>query len=439
VLFGTDGIRARFGEFPLDRASVQALGGLIAEELGPHGHLVLGCDTRSSCAQLVKWLLAGWQGGKVEDLGVVTTPMVAYETSRRGASMGIAITASHNPPEYNGLKFFEGSGLKLCEQKALAWSERVESGRVSAKGMATGEPARTRTLPNHYAGLLHRHFQRADFGELALAWDLANGAASACLPQWLRELTGNPVIMGDAPDGSNINQGCGAMEVKALGELVRCRGLHAGFALDGDGDRLVVVGPDGQPIHGDLVLYGLVQAMAREGQNITTVVGTILTGLGLETRLVQDGIRLLRTPVGDQHVLATMVDQGWLVGGEPSGHLIQADLFPAGDGLLAALRLARAMAADPQFWQTIAARVDLLPTLECNIAVRHKPPLASLPTLTEAARKLEGHMGSRGRLILRYSGTEPKIRLVVESGDLRQFEQPIQALKTLIERELGHA
>jgi phosphoglucosamine mutase len=399
----------------------------------------MGCDTRASGAQLMAWLLAGLQAGQVEDLGVVTTPVVAYETARRGASLGIVLTASHNPPEYNGLKFFERSGLKLTESRARSWSERVESGTISAKGNASAELARTPVLPDHYAGLLHHHFRKPDFHGVTLAWDLANGAASARVPQWLRELTDNPVIMGVSPDGNNINQGCGAMAVEALGELVCDQGLNAGFALDGDGDRLVVVGPDGQPIHGDLVLYGLVQAMAREGQNITTVVGTILTGLGLETRLAQDGIRLLRTPVGDQHVLAAMVEQGWLVGGEPSGHLIQADLFPAGDGLLAALRLARAMAADPHFWKEIAASVALLPTLECNISVRHKPPLASLPTLSEAARELEHHMGSRGRLILRYSGTEPKIRLVVESGELAQFEQPIQALKTTIERELGHA
>ncbi|MCB1049718.1 MAG: hypothetical protein KDC71_03895 [Acidobacteria bacterium] len=435
MLFGTDGIRAKMGQAPLDAETIQRIGQLLLHTYGPGGKIVVGSDTRGSCQQLKHWLFDGFPFENILDLGVVPTPVVAFETRARGAQLGIMLTASHNPPEYNGLKFFGPQGYKLPAETAQAWSDMVENDRVPH--VQNGQPELHAATPEHYEKFLLSQFAQDQFKGQTLAWDLANGAGSTWVPNWVRPLMGLQPIVGDQPNGHNINLGFGALDVAHLSRLVREKGLAGGMALDGDGDRLVVVDAQGMAIHGDRVLYGLYRAMLEEGHLVKDVVGTILTGLGLESVFRLEGVSLHRTPVGDQYVLSHMLEHGLLLGGEPSGHLIQGDLFYAGDGFLAGLRLTRAMARNPHFWAEVNERIPLLPTFEKNVEVRVKPPLSTLRLVSAAAHQLERTMGEQGRLILRYSGTEPKLRVVVESGQLSRFQGEIEALLQAIQSELG--
>lgn len=432
MIFGTDGIRARMGEAPLDQTTITKLSRVLRESLGPEATLVLGTDTRASCIDLRAWITSHLGGLFIHDLGIVPTPVVAFETRARGADLGIMITASHNPAEDNGLKFFDRRGLKLDTQQARAWSDRV-----AAMPLVKSEhPPQTTTCgADHYLSFVGKHFKPEDFQGLRAVFDLAHGAATHLAPELIRMLAIDAETMGAEPNGHNINQGCGALHPKALSARLRESGRTLGFALDGDGDRLVVCAPD--PLPGDVVLYAMLEAYGIDRPLPKALVGTIMCNKGLEDALAERGILLVRTDVGDQHVLAEMVEKGHHLGGEPSGHLIQADLFPAGDGLLAALRLARGLKYRPDLIEQARRAVPIYPHYENALPVRHKPLLESQALVHASLSQLQAQAPYPDRVIVRYSGTEPKLRIYVEAPDLEPLKSAIAALEAAVAEELA--
>jgi len=432
MIFGTDGLRATVGEEPLSESTIAKLSKVLRNHLGHRARVVIGRDTRASCNQLFEWITRQFAGVSVLNLGVVPTPAVAYEARHHKADLGIMITASHNPAGDNGYKFFDRSGLKIKFAQAKAWSDQVEA---MTETPPPNPPDAIVQAPNGYRQLVKDHFKPDQFKGLRVAFDFAHGATTGLGEELITGLMPGAIFMGDYPNGTNINAGVGALHPEALAEVVRSKDLDLGFAFDGDGDRLVVV--DSQGIcHGDILLYALKRILDSEGARLNDVVGTILCGLGLQERLSAEGVQFHRTPVGDQNVLACMAEHDILLGGEPSGHLIQGDIFPAGDGLLAALRLARAFKNDRQLLAEARKQVPLYPVFEEAYPVRHKPELTSLAPVDEALAQLKTSLGERGRVILRYSGTEPKIRLFVEAYDLAPYQPHIGGLISAIEESL---
>ncbi len=432
MIFGTDGIRGRFGVAPMDKSTIGKLSSVLRGWL-PEGALVLlGSDTRSSGREIRNWITGNLGTVKVLDLGVAPTPVVAFETRAREAHLGIMTTASHNPAHDNGLKFFDSRGLKIGKEVARLWSDRL-----TRENMGSGkEPAPPLPCtPDHYRAFLLDHFEKDDFKGLRIGFDTAHGATSNLVKELSWDLGLDAVFTGDRPDGENINAAVGAMYPKHINQLVIRHDLDVGFAFDGDGDRLVV--SDTEILHGDRLLYALFKVMAAEGKSLDSLVGTIMCGMGLEQTLNKEGVRLIRTKVGDRNVLVRMLEENLSLGGETSGHIIQGDLFPAGDGFLAALRLARAMARNSDLLQQARAAVPLFPYFEKAYPVARKPPLVSVENLWSFITRLEEAMKGSGRLIIRYSGTEPKLRVFLEASDLAPFREAITELETLIGKELG--
>ncbi|MDJ0838241.1 MAG: hypothetical protein QNK37_17120 [Acidobacteriota bacterium] len=431
MIFGTDGIRARLGDYPLDETTISRLSHVLENWLRPEIKVVIGSDTRASCDDLKRWVTSYLDTITVIDLGIVPTPVVAYEVKARGANLGIMITASHNPAQDNGLKFFDGNGLKIQYDLAKNWSHHV----VARDNIGPERPARLNgDTASNYRAFIKRHFKPSHFKGLRVAFDLANGAGASFVKELCADLKIDAVFTGDEPDGQNINDGVGALHLHHLSNFVEKHNLDVGFALDGDGDRLALAAP--QPIKGDIMLYALYLTYKQEGHRIPALVGTIMCGMGLQQKLHEEGVELIRTPVGDQNVLHEMVERKLPLGGETSGHLIQADLFPAGDGFLGALRIARAMAKDRNLLKDAVANVPLYPVYEEAFKVRHKPPLETIEDLKTQVMVIRGQLGDTGRLIIRYSGTEPKLRLYVEAPDLAPFKGGIDDLKDIIAAEL---
>jgi len=426
MIFGTDGIRSTFGEGPLRQEVIARLSKVISADLGQGVSIVLGMDTRESGPQLKSWLCSCWEAIRVLDLGVVPTPVVAFETKAQGADLGVMVTASHNPFQDNGLKFFTSEGIKISKEIAIRWSRAVEDD----SSLPVEKHGKVSTLrPHAYESFLKNHFEP---NSLPLVLDLANGAASPVVAGWVDWFFPQAQIIGNEPDGTNINHQCGALHPQALGDRVVETGACAGFALDGDGDRLVVVDAHGQPIHGDRVLYALASMMKDE----STIVSTIMAGKGLEESLEREGKTLVRTAVGDQNVLFAMLEQGARIGGESSGHYISSELFPAGDGFLHALKLANALKDDPNLFVRASSNVPIYPQIEKAFVVQAKPPLESLPGVSNALASLESAFGGQGRCILRYSGTEKKLRLFVEAKDLDPLAGVLEELEKAIVKEL---
>ncbi|CAM2064291.1 hypothetical protein SCOR_02910 [Sulfidibacter corallicola] len=433
MIFGTDGLRARMDSYPLTREIIEKLSQVLKAWLPDGAEVVLGHDSRRSCATIRDWITSAMDGLRVWDLGLVPTPAVAFETRARGAQLGIMITASHNPAHDNGLKFFDGEGLKIRYDQAKAWSDAV---LALDPRQCEGSADLVRTQPTHYRSFLEETFGDTDFSQTPVAFDLANGAGSELVPPLLKALGIKAQILGATPDGDNINAGIGALHPETLHRTVVASGYLAGFALDGDGDRLIVVDRDG-PLHGDLVLYALRKVMVAEGADIDTVVGTIMCGKGLEQSWASQGVALKRTPVGDQNVLAKLIEDDLLLGGEPSGHLLQCDLFPAGDGVLGALRLLRALTRTPDLLARARAEVPMYPVFENAYPVRHKPKLLTQPKTWSAMERLDAALADQGRLIVRYSGTEPKLRVFLEAPDLAPFKAGLAQLESAIAEELA--
>jgi phosphoglucosamine mutase len=442
-LFGTDGVRGVAGRelsgelaFQLGRASVVAL--TAQGERRPH--IAVGRDTRASGEFLEAALSAGIcsAGGDVVALGIVTTPGVAFLTRDLGAEAGAVISASHNPAEYNGLKFFAASGYKLpdeVEDEIERIVEKADGPRPV--GLDVG-----RILSEPKAELRYlEHLEAAAAGRLGgmrVVVDCANGAASAEGPELLRRLGADVVSINDRPDGWNINDGCGATEPDVVARAVLEAGADAGVALDGDADRAIFADREGHVVDGDQVLAATALAMQEAGElSGDLVVSTVMSNLGFRLAMKEAGIHLSETRVGDRYVLEEMLRTGAELGGEQSGHVIFLRHATTGDGLLTAVRFLALAAGSGRTVADVAAAMVKFPQVLRNIEVSDRAALDASEAVWEAVRRAEEALGDRGRVLVRASGTEPLVRVMVEAESQDEAEAHVEAISAEVRTALG--
>ena len=444
-LFGTDGIRAVAGEAPLDPLTVRRFGSALAEVLeqtngAGESRVVLGRDTRESGPWLRDALVAGLaaRGAAVIDAGVITTPGLARVIRQEGFSGGVMISASHNPFEDNGLKAFGADGAKLSDALEVRIERRLLDEGIADPGPGAAAAAADDSLVEHYV----EHLARAlgPDGRLAglhLVLDCANGAACAIAPRVFRSHGAHVEAIGIEPDGRNINLDCGSLHLDRLAHVVRERGASLGLAFDGDADRCLAVDRRGRVADGDHILYIAGRRLKRRGElRGDAVVATIMSNFWLEERLASEGIGLRRTAVGDKYVLEEMVEHDLVLGGEQSGHVIFRDHATTGDGILTGLLLLDALADGPPL-EKLLDDITPYPQVLVNVKVREKPDLRAHARIGPAVRDVEAALDGHGRVVLRYSGTEPKARVMLEGQDPERIHEMAEKLAALIAKELG--
>lgn len=424
--FGTDGIRGVFGTPPMTPEFAWRAGRAAAQHF-TQGHasplVLIGRDTRASGFVLEEALRSGLRAGgaMVQALGVLPTAAVSLLTVQRQAAAGIMISASHNEATDNGIKFFGPDGFKLDDATELRLEALIEATPVP--------PALMHPQPGDFSARTEAFDAYLDALRAALppdfrldgrrVWvDAAHGAAWETTPQILRELGASIEVMGAAPDGTNINAGCGSTHPEVLAARIAAAPGAVGICHDGDADRLIMVDETGAVLDGDeLMAIAACDALERGALPNKTLVATVMSNLGLEEALAARGGRVVRTAVGDRYVLEAMRAGGHRIGGEQSGHLLFLDHFPSGDGMLAALQVLRVMAASGQPLSVLRRVMPRYPQKLVNLKVREKRPLAEMPEVAAAVARVEAAMGPRGRVLLRYSGTENKLRLLLEYAE----------------------
>ena len=443
-LFGTDGIRAVAGEAPLDAVTIFAAGMALAHSLKaahPVPHVVLGMDTRESGPWIARLLHAGLVAGgaTLSNAGVVTTPSIAYLARKFGFAAGVVVSASHNPWQDNGIKIFGGDGYKLPDALELAIEQEIFA------RLADGIVPEERALPPVDAVYRHDYeaFLRSAVPGLALdgmhiVLDCANGAASSIAPELFAELGGRVELTHAAPDGRNINRECGALHPEIVARETAERGAMLGVTLDGDADRALFADSRGRVVNGDAVLLLAARALQAEGRlSANMVVGTTMSNMGLEAALGRDGIRLLRAPVGDKYVLEMMRDHGAALGGEQSGHILFPHLHSTGDGLLTALVIFDIVRRSDRRLETLIADLKNYPQVIVNVRVREKKPLAEIAPVANAIRDAEAALATKGRVVIRYSGTEALARVMIEAESEELMRTHAERIAGAIRSELG--
>jgi phosphoglucosamine mutase len=407
-LFGTDGVRGLAGQYPLDAEGARRIGLAVGTLFaGPDQTVVIGCDPRESSTPLVNDLAAGLAaaGASVKLVGVITTPGLAYLTRENDFAAGVMVTASHNPYQYNGVKVFDFHGDKLSDETEAKLNRLIEDDLESKNA---GSIEEDHELIKQYEDFLVALGQDLRLHQ-RIAIDMANGSASGLAARVFKRLGSQLTPLFDKPDGRNINDGCGATDIKALQAAVIEQGLDLGIALDGDADRLIMVDNLGREVKGDYLLYILAVTEGLDG-----VVATVMSNLGFEKALNKQNIKLKRTQVGDRYVLEALRQSGYQLGGEQSGHIIFPQLLKTGDGLLAAVQVLEAI---EQSGKTLAAwcdEVELLPQALVNIGLPDKS-LLERPIVKDFIAKETELLNGSGRLLIRPSGTEPLARVMVEA------------------------
>lgn len=443
--FGTDGIRDRVKGPLLDPVFVFHLGKAVGQWMQGNPavasrHVAIGRDTRASAGYLFLALARGLhaEGIRIFDLGVCPTPAVATAVKDLGIEMGVVITASHNPATDNGIKLFGPGGFKLTEAQELEIEALLDSLPDSdEEDYSVTPPVRYYEARRHYLESLHGILPDSSLMGYRVVVDSANGATYRTTAELLSRLGAQVIPIGCEPNGDNINAGIGSEHPEIMARLVVENGADLGIAHDGDGDRVILCDAQGNIVDGDAVLAILGTGWARRHvlQGLT-VVATIMSNLGLDKCLEQAGVRLERVGVGDRQVFYAMRAGGFVLGGESSGHFIAMEYLPTGDGLLAALLVIREMLVQQKPLAELAAVFHPFPQLKKNLSVRRKIPLESLPELQSELGALSGKLGSRGRILLRYSGTEPKIRLLAEAEDNALAHATMADLESIVHKHL---
>jgi phosphoglucosamine mutase len=448
-LFGTDGIRGSAGEYPLDRRTVLLTGRALGQFLRrSHVELrvLLGEDTRESSRWIAEQLAGGLarEGLASVSAGVITTPGLAYLSRINGFSAGVMISASHNSYRDNGIKVFAHSGYKLPDENELEVEENLFRLLESAGDSGAESAAGSRLQPDESLRARYEDFLCAllpkgmDFRGLRIALDCANGAASAIAPELFARLGARVTAIHASPDGRNINLDCGSLHPEHLQARVPAEQADMGIAFDGDADRSLFVTSEGRLVDGDGVLFVAARHMAAQHRlRNRLVVGTVMANLGLEVALERDGIRLLRTPVGDKYVLEEMLRRNSNLGGEQCGHIIFSDDHTTGDGLLTALRLLEIVKAAGRPLHGLVSELSVYPQLLVNVRVREKVPVEQLPEVGAAIRAAEQHFGTEGRVIVRYSGTERLARVMVEGREPGQVERHAGQIAAAFRSSIG--
>jgi len=445
-LFGTDGIRGLAGEVPLDDATVARIGFSLAQQLkastsGTTPVIVTGRDTRQSGPSIEAALAAGAiaGGSRIKSAGLITTPGVAFLTRDCNADAGVVISASHNPYEDNGIKIFSPSGKKLSDEAERAIEAEVAGPRNSFPDFhitsVEPDPALTE---NYLQFLKHDVAHDLDLSGMKMVIDCAEGASFELAPRLFASLGADVTAIHVSPDGRNINVNCGSLHPEELQRRVVEEKAKLGIAFDGDADRMLVIDEDGRLLDGDYVLYILGLQLKRQGKLAgNRVVATVMSNLGLELAMREHGIELVRTSVGDKYVLDELLRGGGSLGGEQSGHIIFPEISLAGDGMITAIELLRALSDTHQSVKELAAGFTRFPQVILNVRVSRKPPIESVGPLTDAMRELERELKGEGRLLVRYSGTENLARIMIEGKEESQILAQAHKLAKVIERELG--
>lgn len=419
--FGTDGLRGRVGEPPMTVDFALRLASAVARVLVPNGGtVVIGKDTRVSGYMFESALEAGFvaAGVDVKLLGPLPTPAIAVLTRKFEADLGVVISASHNPYYDNGIKFFNGEGQKLSDEVEIAIEAELDKAVTTRESALLGKAEQVVTARLQYQEFCLSTVERGlDLSGLKIVLDSAHGAAYKVAPIVLAQLGAEVVPIGSSPNGRNINDRCGSTHPDLLRNVVTAVGADLGIALDGDGDRVVMVDHNGILADGDQLIYIIARDRKSRGELRGPVVGTVMSNLGLENALRSQGIEFLRAAVGDRKVLAMLHEHNGILGGETSGHIICLDKITTGDGLVAALQILEVVKRTGRKLAELAAEMPRYPQTMINVRVASKPNLDELPAIKKAVAGVEAALGSAGRVVLRPSGTEPVIRVMVEGED----------------------
>ncbi len=446
-LFGTDGVRGRINRFPMTPENVLRVGMAAATTLRKEHHgrnmVLIGKDTRLSGYMIESALTSGIcsMGMNVTLVGPLPTPGIAFLTRTLRIDAGIVISASHNPFQDNGIKFFSHNGFKLPDSvekriEELVFDDSLE--RYRPRGEEVGKAFRLDDATGRYIEYIKSTLRKGTTLEgVKVVVDCANGAAYKTTPWLLSELGAEVISINDKPNGVNINSGCGSLNMEGLRKAVLSHKAHVGVAHDGDGDRTLLCDERGRVIDGDQIMGICAVEMEREGTlRGKTVVATVMSNLGLEKFLESQGIRLVRTKVGDRYVVEKMIEGDYNVGGEQSGHVIFLDFNTTGDGPITAVQILNLMKNNNMSLSKLASRIKLFPQVLMNIEVEKKQDIRSVPEIGEAVRKAEKELNGRGRVLVRASGTEPKIRVMLEGEDFRVITKLGQNISKVIKTAL---
>jgi phosphoglucosamine mutase len=448
-LFGTDGVRGKAGEYPLDHATVARLGAALVRAMQPavferEGRrplrFVVGRDTRESGSWIEEELArgAGSEGASVTSAGVLPTPAIAYVTPAMAFDAGIVISASHNPFEDNGIKVFSGKGEKFTEALEREVEAIVAETHWAVPPAAAAHFDHTNVVDEYLA---HTRLAFPDPHGLRgakIALDAANGATTTVAPKLFADLGFELVVLGAGPDGRNINLACGSTHPDALARAVREGGCCLGVAFDGDGDRAIFSDANGRIVDGDAVLLMCARHLQANGRlKGNAVVATVMSNIGLEIALRDSGIEMVRCPVGDKYVMEEMVRRDLSLGGEQSGHIIFAEHLFTGDGIATALNVLRVMAETGRELADLASELVSYPQVLLNVRVRERKDLSAVPEIAEAMARVEARLAGQGRLLVRYSGTEPLLRVMIEGRDQAEIHGWASEIAGKVKEHLG--
>jgi phosphoglucosamine mutase len=442
-LFGTDGVRGVAGHYPLDERTIERLGAALVRAI-PHQaralRLVVGRDTRESGVWIEQALARGVcsEGASLTSAGVLPTPAIAFLTRSLGFDAGLVISASHNPFQDNGIKVFSGRGEKFSEKL----EQEIEAIIADTSWNVDPETC-THIEPRDLGDAYIEHARAAlpdasPLGRLRIALDLANGATTSVAAKLFRSYGFDVTVMGDAPDGRNINLECGSTHPARLRKMVREGGFNLGVAFDGDGDRAIFVDEHGNVVDGDAVLLMCAKQLRAAGALPgSAIVATVMSNIGLELALREQGIEMVRCAVGDKYVMEEMVRRGIALGGEQSGHIIFLEHLFTGDGIVTALRVLRVMAESGRALADLAADLKTFPQVLLNVRVKEKRDLRQLAPVAAAMAAVERSLADQGRLLVRYSGTEPLLRIMIEGRDQAEIQGWAEQIADVVSREIG--
>jgi len=435
--FGTDGIRVTVGTYPITPDFMLKLGWAVGRVLGAEkgSKILIGKDTRISGYMIESALEAGLSAAGVDILllGPMPTPAIAHLTRTLHAQAGIVISASHNPFADNGIKFFSADGTKLDDDVELAIEAELEKELTCCESSVLGKASRIDDAPGRYIEFCKNTFPAdLNLNGLKIVVDCANGATYHIAPKVFSELGAELISIGDTPDGMNINAGFGSTQPENLQKEVLKHKADLGVAFDGDGDRLIMVDQDGELVDGDQLLYVMAMASYAKGALKGGVVGTLMTNLGLEHAFKEHEIPFSRAGVGDRYVMEQLLDKNWRLGGESSGHLICLDQTTTGDGIVAALQVLAAVVEQGQSLKELASGMKKYPMLLINVRVAEKPDLDNHAEIQAALREAEAELADTGRVLLRPSGTEPLIRVMVEGQEQKRVESVANKLADVV-------
>ena len=439
--FGTDGIRGHVGQFPITPEFFLKLGwsaGIVLASRG-RGEVIVGKDTRISGYMFESALEAGLSaaGMNVVMTGPIPTPAIAYLTRKMKGKIGVVISASHNPYHDNGIKFFGSDGCKLSNEVEMLIEKQLEVDLNIVDSSQLGKVRRMENALQLYAEFCRNSVSHTtDFSGVKLVCDAGNGATYQVAISVLRDLGMEVIEIGTAPDGFNINKGCGTMDLVKLINQVKQSGAQLGIAFDGDGDRLIMVDDHGQIIGGDELLLIIARYRQQHGFLQGGVVGTLMTNLGIEIAFNDLGIPFLRADVGDRYVNELLVKKQWVLGGESSGHIICRDITTTGDGIIAALQVIQIIVKEGKLLRELCKSIQKFPQQMINVKVCQKCDASIVPEIAEAVRRSELELQGRGRVLIRSSGTEPVVRIMVEGEVEKEIQKHTNILAEVVRKAM---